>query len=124
MITIEPVRGRPTETEEMQMTRSKKTARLMIGALALVAAGALAAGCGGTVDTAQMEQDLVDQLAADAGVDPADVSVACPDDEKAEEGNEFECTLTAPNGDEVAVEVTITDGGDGFEAVVPRQQFG
>jgi hypothetical protein len=26
-------------------------------------------------------------------------------------------------GDEVAVEVTITDGEDGFEAVVPPQQF-
>ena len=40
-----------------------------------------------------------------------------------EEGNEFQCTLTAPNGDEVAVDVTITEGGDSFEAVVPPQQF-
>jgi hypothetical protein len=92
--------------------------------VAIVAAGSLVAGCGGeTVDTGQMEEDLVEQLSADAGVDPAQVSVECPEDEDAEEGNEFQCTLTAPNGDEVAVDVTITDGGDSFEAVVPQQQF-
>ena len=57
------------------------------------------------------------------GVDPAEVSVECPEGQEAEEGNEFQCTLTAPNGDEVAVDVTITEGGDSFEAVVPPQQF-
>lgn len=103
---------------------SHLSAGRLAAAIALVAAGLLAAGCGDTIDSAQMEQDLVDQLARDAGVDPAEVSVECPTDQKAEEGNEFECTLFAPNGDEVAVEVTITDGGDGFEAVVPPQQFG
>ena len=82
-----------------------------------------AAGCGNTVDSGQMEEDLTTQLSEDAGVDPADVSVDCPDDEEAEEGNKFDCTLTAPNGDEVIVNVTITDGGDSFEAVVPEQQF-
>ena len=46
-----------------------------------------------------------------------------PEGQEAEEGNEFQCTLTAPNGDEVAVDVTITEGGDSFEAVVPPQQF-
>ena len=106
------------------MNRSHFSARSLAAVIALVAVGALAAGCGDeTIDSAQMEQDLTGQLALDAGVDPAEVSVECPTDEKAEEGNEFECTLTAPNGDEVAVEVTITDGGDGFEAVVPPQQF-
>lgn len=51
------------------------------------------------------------------------MSVECPEGQEAEEGNEFQCTLTAPNGDEVAVDVTITEGGDSFEAVVPPQQF-
>lgn len=94
-------------------------------ALAVVAAAAIgAAGCGEeTVDNAAMEEDLRAQLSEDAGVDPEEVSVSCPDDEAAEEGNEFECTLTAPNGDEVTVEVTLTDGGESFEAVVPQQQF-
>jgi Domain of unknown function (DUF4333) len=99
-------------------------ARTPTAVLAIAAAGVLAAGCGGdTVDTGQMEEDLVAQLSSDAGVDPAEVSVECPEDEEAEEGNEFQCTLTAPNGDEVAVDVTITEGGDSFEAVVPPQQF-
>jgi hypothetical protein len=87
-------------------------------ALALVAAG-----CTKTVDSGQMEEDLRDQLAQQANVDPADVSVDCPDDQDAEEGNKFDCTLTAPNGDEVTVNVTITNGGDSFEAEVPQQQF-
>ncbi|MQA76075.1 MAG: DUF4333 domain-containing protein [Solirubrobacterales bacterium] len=98
--------------------------RAALGALALPAAGLLAAGCGGsTVDNEQMEQDIAGQMSAQAGVDAAQVAVACPSDEKAEDGNEFDCRLTAPNGDEVTVNVTLTDGGDSFEAVVPPQQF-
>ena len=94
-----------------------------LAAVATVAFAALAAGCGNTVDSAQMEEDLATQLSEQAGVDAADVSVACPDDEEAEEGNKFDCTLTAPNGDEVTVNVTITNGGDSFEAEVPQDQF-
>ena len=91
------------------------SARTLI--LPVLAAALLAAGCGSEIDTAQMEEDIASQLSADAGVDPAEVSVDCPDGEEAEEGNEFACTLTAPNGDEVNVDVTITEGGDSFEAV-------
>jgi hypothetical protein len=106
------------------MNRSHFSARSLIAVVAVGVVGILAAGCGEeTIDSAQMEQDLAVQLANDAGVDPAEVSVECPTEEQAEEGNEFECTLTAPNGDEVAVDVTITDGGEGFDAVVPPQQF-
>ena len=92
--------------------------------IAIVAAGLLVAGCGGEeIDTGQMEQDLVGQLSLDAGVDPAQVSVECPEGEEAEGGTKFQCTLTAPNGDEVAVDVTITEGGDSFQAAVSPQQF-
>jgi hypothetical protein len=88
----------------------------------LVTLGAV--GCGGeTVDSGQMEEDLRTQLSDQAGVNAEDVSVDCPDDQDAEEGNKFDCTLTAPNGDEVTVNVTITNGGDSFEAEVPQQQF-
>ena len=58
-----------------------------------------------------MEEDLIEQLRRRRRR-PAEVSVDCPDGEEAEEGNEFDCTLTAPNGDEAIVNVTITDGGD------------
>ena len=92
--------------------------------LVLPVAFALAlAGCGNDIDTGDLEEDLRVQLSEDAGVPSEDVSVSCPDGEKAEEGNEFECTLTAPNGDEVTVEVTITDDEGTYEAVVPEQQF-
>lgn len=84
----------------------------------------LVAGCGTeTIDNADLEDQLRTDLSADAGVNPDDVSVSCPSDEEAEKGNEFQCTLTAPNGDEVVVEVTITDDDGGFDAVVPQQQF-
>jgi Domain of unknown function (DUF4333) len=99
------------------------TAKLRAPAAAVLALAFLAAGCGNTVDSGQMEEDLVTQLSEQAGVDAADVSVDCPDDEEAEEGNQFDCTLTAPNGDEVTVNVTITNDGESFEAEVPEQQF-
>jgi hypothetical protein len=89
----------------------------------LAAVALLLGACGNTIDSADLEEKLRTDLAADVGVDPADVAVDCPEGEEAEQGNEFECTLTAPNGDEVTVEVTITDDGGAFEAVVPRQQF-
>ena len=57
-------------------------ARTPTAVLAIVAAGLLVAGCGGDeIDTGQMEQDLVGQLSLDAGVDPAEVSVECPEGE-------------------------------------------
>ena len=100
------------------------TIRKHIGAgLAVVGATAMfAAGCGSTIDAADLEGKLQSQLSSDAGVDPALVSVECPDDQAAEKGNEFQCDLTAPNGDEVKVDVTITNDDGGFEAEVPPQR--
>jgi hypothetical protein len=107
----------------MSTTKTSRRTRAA-AALAAIAAAAGLAACGeSTIDNADLESKLTDQLSADAGVDPADVSVACPDDESAEKGNEFQCTLTAPNGDEVQVDVTITDDDGGFDAVVPPEQF-
>ena len=79
------------------------------------------AGCGGddTLDKAELEDELRVQLSEDAGVDPDDVTVECPDDIEAEAGREFQCELTAPNGDLVSVEVTLTDDDGSFEAIVP-----
>jgi hypothetical protein len=96
------------------MTRSTLTLAALVGAAAL-------AGCGEkTIESGELESELKSQLGADAGVEPK--SVECPDDIKAEKGKKFDCTLTAPNGDEVRVEVTLTNDDGGFEAVVPPQQ--
>jgi hypothetical protein len=93
----------------------------VVGALA---ASIAFAACGTeTLDNADLESQLTEQLSADAGVDPAQVSVSCPEDVEIEQGGEFECTLTAPNGDEVRVEVTMTDDEGNVDAVVPPQQF-
>lgn len=93
-------------------------------ALAAVALALPLAACGTTtIDHEELQGELRDQLSADAGVDPANVSVSCPEDVEIEQGTTFDCELTAPNGDRVRVDVTLTDDDGGFEAVVPEQQF-
>jgi hypothetical protein len=83
------------------------------------------AACGGTttLDADDLEEQLRVQLSEDAGVDADAVTVQCPSGIELEAGRTFECELTAPNGDLVTVEVTLTDDDGGFEAVVPEQQF-
>jgi hypothetical protein len=89
---------------------------------ALIALALIAAGCGSSIDTEQMEQDIIEDFVRGTDFPRDELAVDCPDDESADEGNEFDCILTAPNGDEVTINVTITEGGDAFEAVVPPQQ--
>lgn len=95
--------------------------------LLLPAAAALtlvAAGCGTkTVDTNDLEQQLVDQLAPQAGVNKDQISVDCPSDQKAEKGRSFDCTLTAPDGSKVKVVVTLTNDSGHYTATVPADQF-
>jgi len=92
-----------------------------------VAAGAVLlllvplAGCAEkTINSEDLEQKLKTELGRDAGVQPR--SVSCPDDIKAEKGKKFNCTLVAPNGDELIVNVTLTNDKGGFQASVPPQQ--
>jgi hypothetical protein len=108
-----------------------------LGATALTIA--LLIGCGGddddttttpTLDPAQFEPQLIDGLAQDAGVDPSTVELDCPSGEPAEEGHQFNCTLTAPDGSTAMVRVTVTRAvvsGDELdyrvEGVVPKGQF-
>ena len=78
------------------------------------------AGCGEKkINSKDLEAKLKSQLGKDAGVQPK--SVSCPDDIKVEKGKKFDCTLTAPNGDQVKVNVTLTNDDGGFSAVVPPQ---
>jgi hypothetical protein len=92
----------------------------LAGALAVAA---LAAGCGETLDTEDLETKLRTQLAPQGGAKPEDISVKCPEDQKVEKGHEFSCTLTAPDGSKARIDVTLTNDEGGFEAVVPESQF-
>jgi hypothetical protein len=89
----------------------------------LLVAPALALGACGerTLNTNELETKLKEQLDASAGVSSR--SVSCPEGVTAEKGKKFNCTLTAPNGDPVRVEVTLTNDQGGFTAQVPRQRF-
>ena len=80
----------------------------------------LLAGCAQKIDTADLEAKLQRQLSQGAG--PEAKSVDCPEDIEIEKGKKFNCTLTAPNGDKVRVEVTLTDDEGGLRAVVPPGQ--
>jgi hypothetical protein len=61
------------------------TERLRRSVPALLAALAVgASACGGTtIDSGKLEDEIADQLG---------IQVVCPDDQDAEEGNEFTCT--------------------------------
>jgi hypothetical protein len=100
--------------------RGMRLTPLIAAGLAAASLGATACGTT-TIDHADLERELTDQLGRSAGVAPK--GVACPEDVEAEAGRRFDCTLTAPNGDAVRVAVTLTNEDGGFEAVVPPQQF-
>ena len=72
------------------------------------------------LNTGDLEAKLSNQLGRSAGVSPKGVD--CPGGIEVEKGRGFQCTLTAPNGDEVRVDVTLTNDDGGFRAVVPPQQ--
>jgi hypothetical protein len=81
-----------------------------------------AAACGDkTIDHEDLQEKLGAELSRQAGVDPDQVSVSCPEGQKVEQGNAFDCELTAPNGDTVRVVVMLTDDEGGFTATVPEE---
>lgn len=97
--------------------RSRWRRRSLRAALPVVAiaAGAALAGCsvsvgGSDLDTGELETEIEDGLEAQGVPDSA---VDCPDDVEAEEGDEFTCTATAPDGSGATILVTQTnDDGD------------
>src|SRR4051812_32291713 len=62
--------------------------------LTVAAASAVLAGCGGTnANTANIEHQLEQQVAKQAGLQADDVVADCPQNESLEVGRTFECTL-------------------------------
>jgi hypothetical protein len=83
-----------------------------------------------TIDPDTIEPQLIADLADFAGVDPSTVDLECPTGVPIEEGHEFECTLTAPDGSTAVAKVTVTSvtrTGDQIDyevdGRVPKSQF-
>jgi hypothetical protein len=86
--------------------------RLPVAGLAALAALGLAA-CG-SIDGDKLEEEIGQGLSAELQqIDVAIETVACPEDEESETGNKFDCTVTTEAGDELAVNVEVTDGDNG-----------
>lgn len=71
---------------------------------------------GSTLDTAEVEAEVADQLEALVGERPA--SIDCPDDITAEEGATHRCTLTTDDGSTIGLTLTMTDDEGSFDIEV------
>ncbi|HEX8745286.1 MAG TPA: DUF4333 domain-containing protein [Thermoleophilaceae bacterium] len=89
-------------------------------AAACLAALALAACGEKTLDTGDAEKKIADGVQDEQGYEPEKVD--CPDDMKAKEGETYECTVTAPGGDEVEAKITMVDDNGRFRFEVPPPQ--
>ena len=74
-----------------------------------------------TIDNADLESDLADQITTEFNVSEGDeVAVSCPEDVEVEEGKEFECDATI-NGEHAAtVQIRLTDDDGGYERAFTR----
>lgn len=84
--------------------------RRVFAFIALLSAGLLASGCSSSVDQEELEQVITDRLTEVAGVAPENVE--CPDDLEAEVDATARCTLTASDGSQIGVTVTVTEVED------------
>jgi hypothetical protein len=81
----------------------RRASRLLLAAFAALAP----VGCSASVDTDALEQQIKQELQAQAGV--AASSVECPDDVAPEAGATFECTATTEDGSTATITVTQQD---------------
>jgi predicted small secreted protein len=88
-----------------------------------ILAALLLAGCQASVgigerivDAEDAETQIADELEEQVGQRPK--SIECPDDMKAEEGETYTCVLTAEDGTELDVALTMTDDEGNFEIEV------
>ena len=68
------------------------------------------------VDTDDAETQIADKLEEQVGQRPA--SIDCPQDMKAEEGQTYTCVLTADDGTQLDVTLTMTDDEGNFDIEV------
>ena len=93
-------------------------------AMAMIATAViLLAGCQASVEvgdrivnTDDAEAQIADELEAQVGQRPA--SIECPEDMKAAEGKTYTCILTADDGSQLDVTLTMTDDEGNFEIEV------
>lgn len=85
----------------------RRVAVALLGTWALVACSD-----SGGVDREELEQTVKEKLAEEVGQTPK--SIDCPEELKAELDASIRCTLTAEDGSEIGLTVTVTgvDGGD------------
>lgn len=78
-----------------------------VRAAVLLGIAVVAVACSKTLDTAGLQTQIADQL--NTQLDTTGITVACPDDVKAEAGNEFDCTGTVPDSGTLTIHVKQTD---------------
>jgi hypothetical protein len=86
--------------EDFRTMRSRFVRAAILLALAAVA-------CSKTLDSGGLETELGTQL--NTRLETTGITVDCPDDLKAETGNEFVCTGTVSTGETLTINVTQTD---------------
>jgi hypothetical protein len=79
-----------------------------VRAAVLIGIAAVAVACSKTLDTDGLQTQIADQLNTKLGA--TGITVECPDDVKAESGNEFDCTGTVPDSGTLTIHVKQTDG--------------
>ena len=91
--------------------------RIAAAAAALAAALAVSACGEKTLNTDDAEKQIADGVEEKQGYKPT--KVECPDDMKAEKDERYECTITAPGGDEVKTTLVMLDDEGRFRYDVP-----
>jgi Domain of unknown function (DUF4333) len=81
--------------------------RRRLGTGLLASAVLLLGACTPQINTAELEQQIQDELSSQTGVTPT--SVDCPQDVPAEEGDTFRCTAVADDSSVATITVTQSD---------------
>lgn len=78
-----------------------------VRAAVLLGIAVFAVACSKTLDTEGLQTQIADQL--NTKLDTTGITVDCPEDVKAEGGNEFDCTGTVPDAGTITIHVKQTD---------------